>query len=185
MEPTDQLRYVLPAFSSMVDRVQPGQLDNPTPCSEFTVRDLLDHFIVLGGSFGYWFRGEEAPELTAPAANGSVPAAEVREVLDGVLEAAKSPGAMDRTISAPVGDMPGSTCARFVAFDCLVHSWDLASATGLEVEVPAALIASVDDFARSALTSEMRDGDTFKEATVAPEGASPIESLAAFSGRAL
>ena len=49
----------------------------------------------------------------------------------------------------------------------------------------AALVASVDEFARSALTSEMRDGDTFKEATVAPEGASPIESLAAFSGRAL
>lgn len=185
MEPTDQLSYVLPTFSSMVDRVEPGQLDNPTPCSNFTVRDLLDHFVVLGGSFAYWFRGEDAPELTAPPANGSVPAAEVREVLDSVLAAAKSPGAMDRMIPAPVGEMPGSTCARFVAFDCLVHSWDLATATGLDYQMPADLVAAVDGFARCALTPAMRDGDTFKEATVAPEGASSIERIAAFSGRSV
>jgi uncharacterized protein (TIGR03086 family) len=185
MEPTEQLSYVLPTFSSMVDRVEAGQLDDPTPCSGFTVRDLLNHFIVLGGSFAYWFRGEEAPELTPPAANGSVPAREVREVLDGVLEAAKSPGAMERIISAPVGEMPGSTCARFIAFDCLIHTWDLASATGLEFEVPPALIASADEFARDALTSEMRDGDTFKEATVAPDGSSRLEGLVAYSGRSV
>lgn len=185
MEPTDQLCYVLPTFSSMVDRVEPDQLDNPTPCADFTVRDLLDHFIVLGGSFAYWFRGEEAPELTPPARNGKVPAAEVREVLDGVLAAAKSPGAMDRMISAPVGDMPGSTCARFVAFDCLVHGWDLATATGQEYQLPAELVATVDEFARSALTDDMRDGDTFKDATVAPDDAGPIERLAAFSGRSV
>ena len=185
MDPIDQLSYVLPTFSSMVDRVEPDQLDNQTPCRDFTVRDLLDHFLVLGGSFAYWFRGEDAPELTAPAPNGSVPAAEVREVLDGVLAAAKSPGAMERTIAAPVGDMPGSTCARFVAFDCLVHSWDLATATGMDYQMPAELVTAIDEFARTALSPEMRDGDTFKEATVAPDGAGPIERLAAFSGRSV
>ncbi len=97
----------------------------------------------------------------------------------------KSPGALERTISAPIGEMPGEVFARFVAFDGLVHGWDLAVATGLGFELPGCVIDAVDEFARQALTPEMRDGDTFKDEVVAPDGASPLERLAAFSGRSL
>jgi uncharacterized protein (TIGR03086 family) len=185
MEPVEQLTYILPTLSAMVDRIQVMQMNDPTPCSEFTVHDVIDHMIVLGGSFSYWFRGEEAPELKPPGVYGWVPAAEFRKVMDDLLNAVQSPGAMERTITAPIGEMPGSTFARFVAFDGLIHGWDLASATGLEYEPPAALIASVHEFARGALTAAMRDGDTFKEATAAPDDANQMERLAAFSGRSL
>ncbi len=185
MEPTEQLTYILPTLCATVDRIQTMQMNDPTPCTKFTVHDVLNHMIVLGGSFAFLFRGEAAPELKAPAANGSVPTVEFRKVMDDLLEAVKSPGAMERTISAPVGEMPGSTFARFVAFDGLVHGWDIATAIGLSFELPPAVIASVDEFARSAVTSEMRDGDTFKDATIAPDDASPMERLVAFSGRTL
>lgn len=185
MEPTEQLSYILPALSALVDCIEPSQLNNSTPCAEFTVHDVLDHIIVLGESFAHWFRGEEAPEANAPPVYGWVPAAELRKAMDDLLDAVKSPGAMERTISAPVGEMPGSTFAQFVAFDGLIHGWDLASATGLNYDPPPAVIASVDEFARGALTSEMRDGDTFKEATTAPDDASQMERLVAFSGRSL
>ena len=185
MEPTDQLSYILPTLSATVDRIQTMQMNDPTPCTRFTVHDVLNHVIVLGGSFAYLFRGEEAPELKPPAVYGRVPAVEFRKVMDDLLDAAKSPGAMERTISAPVGEMPGSTFARFVAFDGLIHGWDLATATGLSYELPPAVIASVDEFARGAVTSEMRDGDTFKDATTASDDASPMERLVAFSGRSL
>lgn len=79
----------------------------------------------------------------------------------------------------------GETFARLVAFDGLIHGWDLASATGQTLEVSADVIGAVDEFARSALIPEMRDGDTFKDETVAPEGANRLERLAAFSGRSL
>jgi uncharacterized protein (TIGR03086 family) len=72
-----------------------------------------------------------------------------------------------------------------VAFDGLIHGWDLASSTGLDYELPPAVIAAVDEFARGALTSQMRDGDTFKEATTAPKDATQMERLVAFSGRSL
>jgi uncharacterized protein (TIGR03086 family) len=185
MEPAEQLSYILPTLSAMVDRIQVMQMDDPTPCTEFTVHDVIDHMIVLGGTFAYWFRGEEAPELKAPGVYGWVPAVEFRTVMDDLLDAVKSPGALERTISAPIGELPGSTFARFVAFDGLIHGWDLASATGLDYEPPAAVIASVDEFARGALTADMRDGDTFKEATAAPDDASQMERLVAFSGRSL
>ncbi len=185
MEPTDQLAYILPTVSATVDRIQTMQMHDPTPCSEFNVHDVLNHMIVLGGTFAYWFRGEEAPELKPPAVYGWVPSAEFREVMDDLLEAVSSPGAMKRTMSTPMGEMPGATFARFVAFDGLIHGWDLASSTGQTFEVPREVISSVDEFARGALSPEMRDGDTFKDATTAPDDASPLERLVAFSGRSL
>jgi uncharacterized protein (TIGR03086 family) len=185
MEPTEQLSLIVPTLTAMVDRIEPTQLTHPTPCSAFTVHDVLDHMIVLGGSFAYWFRGQEAPEISAPPVYGWVPAAEFRRAMDDLLDAVNSPGAMERTITAPIGEMPGSTFARFVAFDGLIHGWDLASATGLTFELPPAVVAAVDEFARHAITAEMRDGDTFKEATTAPEDASQLERLVAFSGRSL
>ena len=183
MEPTEQLGYILPTLSATVDRIDIDQLNDPTPCSNFSVHDVLDHMIVLGGSFTYWFRGEDAPELKAPGVAGRVPAAEFREVMEGLLDAVKSSGAMERTISAPMGEMPGSVFARLVAFDGLVHGWDIASSTGSKFELPPAVIDSVDGFARGAVTNEMRDGDTFKEATTPPADADAMASLVAFSGR--
>jgi len=185
MEPIEQLSYILPRLNATVDRIQTMQMNDPTPCSEFTVHDVLNHMIVLGGSFTYWFRGEDAPELTAPAVYGWVPAAEFREVMDDLLDAVKSPGAMERLLTTPMGEMPGDTFARLVAFDGLVHGWDLASSTGQRFDVPPTVISAVDEFARGALTPAMRDGDTFKDATTAPEGSSQLECLVAFSGRSL
>lgn len=185
MEPIEQLSHILPTVSDVVGRIQPAQLDDPTPCTEFTVRDVLDHMLVLGGAFAYAFRGEEAPEIRPPVRNGRVPAAEFRKTMDGLLDAVRSPGAMERTVSSPVGEMPGETFARLVAFDGLVHGWDLASSTGQAYEPPAAVVAAVDQFARAAIGDEMRDGDTFKAATRAPAGASQLEELVAFSGRSL
>lgn len=185
MEPTAQLESILPALTEMVDRVDPSQMNDPTPCSEFTVHDVLDHMIVLGSTFAYWFRGEEAPEIKAPAVYGVVPAAEFRKAMEDLLDAVKSPGAMERTVATPMGEMPGSTFARVIAFDGLIHGWDIASSTCQGYDLAPELVAAVDEFARGAITTEMRDGDTFKEPTTAPDGASPIEQLVAFSGRTL
>ena len=78
MEPTEQLDHILPMLSSTVERIRVTQLSDPTPCTNFTVHDVLNHMIVGGGTFAYMFRGEQPPEITAPATD-SVPAAEFRK----------------------------------------------------------------------------------------------------------
>ena len=132
MEPTEQLSYILPTLSALVDRIEPTQLDNSTPLHRVhRARRARPH------DRARWFvrllvprRGSSRVER-APV-HGRVPAAEFRKTMDDLLDAVISPGAMERTIAAPVGEMPGSTFARFVAFDGLIHGWDLASATGLD-----------------------------------------------------
>lgn len=185
MQPIDQLSYIVPTLTALVDRIDTDQLISRTPCAQFTVHDVLDHMIVGGGSFAFGFLGEQAPEIKAPPVYGRVPAAEFRAAMEGLLEAVRSPGATERTISAPFGEVPGDVFARFVAFDGLIHGWDLATATGLSFELPACVIDAVDQFARGALSPEMRDGDTFKDETAAPADASQLDRLAAFSGRSL
>ncbi len=70
-----------------------------------------------------------------------------------------------------------------MAFDGLMHGWDLARATGIAFEVPGEVVAAVDEFAHVAFTEDLRDGDTFKDPTIPPADADLIERLAAFSGR--
>lgn len=183
MGPIDQLDRILGAVSDLVDGIDAEQLTAPTPCDEFTVHDVLDHMMVLGGGFAHLFRGGEPTGDPAPAAYGRVPAAEFRRAMDDLLDGVRSDGAMERTLDTPIGSMPGETFACVVAFDGLVHGWDLAVATGQRYRIDDELVREVDTFARAALSDELRTNGMFADATVAPPDASAIEALAAFSGR--
>lgn len=185
MRPTDQLDAILPEVSNLVDRIDPMQLDDPTPCGRFRVGEVLDHMITLGHGIAHLFRGEEPPDSAPTRTYGVVPKAEFRAVMDDLLAAVRSDGALDRTITTPLGEMDGESFARFVAFDGLVHGWDLAAATGSTYGVEPDVVAAVDAFARAAITTDLRDGDRFAEPTTPPADASPLERVAAFSGRSV
>jgi uncharacterized protein (TIGR03086 family) len=186
MHPKDQLAAILPAVAGVVDGIDDHQLTAPTPCRRFLVEDLLDHMLVLGGTFGYLFRGEEPPaEQRSWTGGASVPRAEFRTTMERLLDGVRSPGAMERVITAPVGQMPGEDFARFVALDGLVHGWDLAVASGQPYEPPDDVVAAVHAFARNAITPELRDGETFADEITPGPDASPMGRLAAFTGRAV
>ena len=186
MEPCEQLAVILPRLTALVDQLETTDLDKPTPCANFTVHGVLDHMIGGAASFVPAFRGESpTQDATEPATAGQVPTAGFHQAMNSLLDAVNAPGAMERTISAPFGDVPGSVFARFVAFDGLIHGYDIASSTGLAYDPPDDVVAAVDAFAREALGPDMRDGDTFALETAAPDGASMLQNLVAFSGRTL
>jgi uncharacterized protein (TIGR03086 family) len=186
MDPRDQLAVIIPTLTAIVDGIEPADLGGPTPCANFTVQGVLDHMIGLSATFVPAFSGAgEAEAPTSDIAEGDVPKAAFHRAMANLLEAVNTPGAMERTISAPFGEVPGSVFARFVAFDGLIHGYDLASSTAQSYDLPDDLVASVDSFAREALVPDMRDGDTFALETTAPSGANPLEKLVAFSGRTL
>ncbi len=187
MEPTDQLAVIIPALTALVDRLEPADLDRPTPCSAFDVRGVLEHMMGGATSFVPAFRGEPAAAGGPPPSDDpdGVPAAAFRHAMTSLLDAVNSPGALERTITAPFGYVPGSVFARYVAFDGLVHGYDIASSTGQAYDPPAEVVAAVDAFARETIGPDMRIGDTFAPATVVPDGATPLQALVAFSGRTL
>lgn len=180
MEPTRQLDAILPLLNRLVARLDDADLTAPTPCDEFDVRQVLEHMIGGATMFAAAFRG---------AAPGEPPAGDVIEAFPSAMAelgaAITSPGALERTIDAPFGKVPGETFARFVALDGLVHGWDIATATGQPYDPPADVVAAVDAFAHQAISDGMRDGATFKAAVEPPSNAAPIIRVAAFTGRAV
>ncbi len=186
MEPTEQLAVIVPILTGVVGRIEPVQLANQTPCAALTVQGVLDHMIGGARAFAPAFRGEQPPDpALAHADRAAHPVSEFRQAMVELLDAVNAPGALDRTVAAPFGEVPGSVFARFVAFDGLIHGWDLASATGQAYDPPLEVVEAVDEFAREAVTPEMRDGDTFALETEAPAGAGVLERLVAFSGRSV
>jgi uncharacterized protein (TIGR03086 family) len=178
----EQLAIIIPALRNVAAHIRPEQLGASTPCSAFSVNGVLGHMTGLGSAFAPMFRGQPPPEnVPAPA-----PGQELRcfdAAMQALLSAVQSEGALERTISTPGGPMPGQVFARLVAFDGLVHGWDLASSTGQAWLLPDDLIEAVDAFARQAITPEMRDGDAWAaEQDVEPD-ATPLQRLIAFSGR--
>lgn len=187
MEPDEQLALIMPMLTGIVDRIEPGQLELTTPCAAFTVRGVIDHMVGGARAFAPVFRGAE-PEADAVApgtATAQHPGASFRAAMADLLDAVSSPGALTRTVKAPFGEVPGAIFARFVAFDGLIHGWDLATSTGQAFDPPDALVSEIDAFAREALAPEMRDGDTFAGEVEAPTDASTLLRLVAFSGRAI
>ncbi len=177
MDPLSQLEQLGPHLGGVVAGITPDQLDEPTPCEDYTVRGVLEHMITGATAFAAAYRGEAATEPDVSDPLGGFPIA-----LGELVSAMTAPGALDQTVEAPFGALPGETFARFVVLDGLVHGWDMATATGQPYDPPPELVEAVEAFARQAL-DPLRDGDTFKDAVEPGADASPIRRLAAYTGR--
>lgn len=180
-DPRSQLDEIVPLLTALVVPLTDAQLDAPTACAKFTVRGVIEHMIAGAAVFSAGFRGR-AP---VPNPGDTDLVASLAVALANLRSAAHSPGAMERSITAPAGTLHSEVFARFVAMDGLVHGWDIATATGQRYDPAAELVAAVDAFTRQALTDEMRDGDTFAPALEPPVDATPLERLVAFTGRAV
>lgn len=179
MDVLGQLDELGTLLADVVGGIRPDQVDRPTPCGQFDVAGVLEHMIDGAIRFAAAFRGTDP----APGATSDV-LADFGAALGELDAAIRAPGALDRTIAAPFGEVPGETFARFVVLDGLVHGWDLAMATGQGYHPSDVLVSEVHAFAETAL-DDLRDGDTFAAATDAPLSATAIERLAACTGRTI
>ncbi len=177
MDVLTQLDQLGPVLEGVIGGISAEQLDNKTPCSEYSVEGVLQHMTGGATMFAAAFRGDEpaTPDMS------NVLAA-IGPALDGLFESMHRPGALDGTVIAPFGEVPRDTFARFVVLDGLVHGWDMATSTGQSYDPPAALVEAVEAFAAEAVPP-LRDGVTFGPAVEPSADATPIERLAALTGR--
>ena len=186
MEGNEQLAIIIPMLKNVGAGIAAEQLDSPTPCASFSVSGVLEHMTGLATAYAPAFRGDApSPGGTTSATDDNDSTVRFQVAMNNLLEAVNSPGALQRTIHTPFGPMPGSTFARLVAFDGLIHGWDLATSTQQAWDPPAEVVAEIDSFARQAITPELRNGDTFAQATQPPADATPMLHLVAFSGRTI
>ena len=178
------LEQAIAATRSVVANVRPDQLDDPTPCESWKVRDLINHTI---GSqvFFVGALGGTAPEGGPDYASGDFVQA-YDAATSAAVEAFAHEGVADRTFTLPFGELPGSAVGALLATDTFTHGWDLAKATGQPTDLDPDLAAALLDGARGAIQDGARGPDgkaPFGAPQEAPDGCTSADELAAFLGR--
>jgi uncharacterized protein (TIGR03086 family) len=166
--------------------VQPGQLDDPTPCESWKVRDLINHLV--GGSY-FFAASTNGDEDGAAARATDFASGDFKSAFDeGSAQASAAfaaPGAMEKTVTVPFGQFPGAAWMALASTDTLTHAWDLAKATGQSTDIAPELAEQLLAGARMAISDEIRGDEPmpFGKEQPCPDGASSADRLAAFLGR--
>lgn len=142
----------------------------PTTCSEWTVRELVDHAMHWQGMAGGILGGGTEPGQDWEA---------VRPALGAALQ---DPANLEGTAES-FGDMPKQAVVGLVIADLLIHSWDLARSIGADETLPDdAVEATMMGLGR--MPEEMlRGGSMFGDPVDVGDGASAQDRLIAFAGR--
>ena len=135
MDLVSAYRRSLAGFTDRVGQVADGQWDDPTPCTEWDVRTLVNHVVYEERWTVPLFAGasiEEVGDRFEGDLLGDEPVAAAREAAAQTEAVVAEPGALDRTVQLSFGDTPAEEYVRQLLADYLVHAWDLAVAIGAD-----------------------------------------------------
>jgi uncharacterized protein (TIGR03086 family) len=178
----EQLGRAFAAVGDLITKVRPDQWSAPTPCTDWTVRRLVDHLIGMNRVFAALLSDKPPPPRPAADHIEDDPVGAYRDSAAKLQAAFEQPGVLERTYRGPLGKATGAERLQIRLYDLLAHGWDLAQATGQPVELPDDVAEQSLAFVRTHLTEQARPG-RFGPAQMVADHAPAIERLVAFLGR--
>lgn len=184
MDLLDALDRTFKHAHSVIAGVRADQHGDPTPCTEWTVRDLMTHMIGVVAGIGAAASAAGAPPAGPPPEFelAEDPAAQFEAAAAATLEAWRTPGVLESTVNAGAGPLPGQVYAGINLLDTATHAWDLAVATGQDRTLPDDVAVAALEASRQMITDPVRSGRFGPEVAIAA-GATPTEQLVAYLGR--
>lgn len=188
-DPRDIYGRALDQTEAVAANVRPDQLDQPTPCTEFDVRALLGH--LAGAMRRHAVTGEGGDGMAVSPQTDGVPDSEwtqtIHEGAGRCRRAWADEAKLDAIFEVPWGKVPGRGAVSGYVQEMVMHSWDLAKATGQPTELDPALAEYALAVAQRVLPPEIRgqEGIPFGTVVPVPETAGPYERLAGWLGRAV
>lgn len=177
----EQLSRALSAVGHLIAGIRDDQWSVPTPCTDWTVHDLVNHLVGVNLVFAALLSDQAPPERGTDCL-GENPAGAYRDSGVAVQAAFDQPGVLERTYHGPLGAASGAERLHLRIADLLAHGWDLAQATGQAAELPEDLAEQALVFARVQLSTMPRTG-RFSPAQTVADDAPAIDRLVAFLGR--
>lgn len=176
----------LALFGSRVHTVRDDQWDGPTPCSEWSVRDLVNHLTVEQLWVPRLVRDGATIAEVGSDYDGDVLGDEPAEVWDRAAVAAvaafSESGALNRTVQLSYGSSPADAYCTQMMADAVVHSWDLSRAIGADERLPdeltKATLREVEPYA-----SGLDASGLFAPAVEPPADADDLTRLLCLLGR--
>jgi uncharacterized protein (TIGR03086 family) len=133
VDPLEQHARAMAEFDQRVHLIGDDQWHAPTPCTEWDVRDLVNHLVgeqlwaplLLAGAtleeVGDRFDGDQLgadPVTTWEASSGAA------------RDAFTRPGVLDGVVHTTMGELPALEYTRQMTIDLAIHAWDLARGIG-------------------------------------------------------
>ena len=140
-------------FSALIEAVPEGSKGGPTPCSEYSVGDLLDHIAGITVAFGgAAVKAEGESANMGPQGDASNLDANWRASLPQRLEALARAwldiNAWSGITRVGGQDIPGEVAGTVAFGELAIHGWDLSRATSIPFEPDSAGVTLLFDLVR-------------------------------------
>jgi uncharacterized protein (TIGR03086 family) len=166
-------------ISTILTGVRPEHLTAPTPCAKWTVQDLVDHLV---GGTGYLLVAATGGQPGEPPVQTST--GRFATGFAAVLDAAARPGATERRCLSPLGfEWTVGEALAGTFMDVLVHSWDLATATGQDTRLDPDLVQACWDMFVPEMPERGRQAGLIGPAVAMPGDAPLQDRLLGAMGR--
>jgi uncharacterized protein (TIGR03086 family) len=179
-EVSDRYRKVAGNFTARVDAVPADKWDAPAPCEGWVARDVVRHVVEWMPAMFFGGAGLDVPKM--PSVDDDPVAAwhALDRALGGGLD---DPEIASRVVESQAGSHRFDVAVdTFGTPDLLVHTWDLARATGLDETLDADEVHKLF-LAMEPLDEMLRASGQFGPRVDVPATASEQDKLIAFSGR--
>jgi len=168
------------AFAEKVEAVPDDAWTNPSPCEEWTARDIVRHVVDSQGMF-LGFVGREVGER--PSVDDD-PLGAVRTATGQILADLEDPERARETFEGFMGTQSfEESVNRFLSADLVIHGWDLARATGQDDAIPDEDLAHLREGMKEFPEEAMRSPGAFGPEVQVADDASDQDKLMAFLGR--
>ena len=181
------LQRVVDTTTDLIGHTTNAQLANPTLCTEWTVKDLINHMVTGATMFAMSAESGSIPDdqmgkLMSADNVGSDPKAAWNTAATRALTAFEAPGVMEKMVKLPFGEMPAGVALNIAIFDVATHAVDLAKATGQSV-TDTELLEGALVIAQQMMGPQLRQPGIFADEQPCPDGAPVDDRLLAFAGR--
>jgi len=183
------LQRVVDTTTAVIGHTTSAQLSNPTLCTEWTVKDLINHMVTGATMFAISAEQGSVPDdvlgkLMGSDNVGDDPTGAWDAAAKRALSAFEAPGVMEKTVKLPFGEMPAGVALNIAIFDVATHAVDLAKATGQSVS-DTELLEGALMIAQQMIGPALRQPGIFDDAQPCDDSAPVTDRLLAFAGRKL
>jgi uncharacterized protein (TIGR03086 family) len=178
-EIAERFRLVAEGFTTRAKAVPADGWDRPSPCDGWVARDVVAHVVETAAMF----LGRVGVQLPSAPSPEDDPIAAWEAARDAVQAALDDPAIATREYESPMGTTTlERTIGMFGIGDVLVHTWDLARATGLDDRLDPDEVHRLFEVMEPN-DAMMRQGTAFGPKVDVPDDADEQTKLLAFTGR--
>ena len=174
-ELVDIWRQTAAKWTELYDQVTEDRWEKPTPCEEWTVRQLVDHTLSWQAEGGRLIGAD-----TAPGDDWE----RIRAAFEALL---CDPSRLTGSVPE-FGGIGRQDLAGFLIGDLLIHSWDLARSIGADEALPPDVVEVTTIGLHHVPPALLRGTNPLGQKMMAaavevPADASPQDTMLAFTGR--